>query len=537
MPHIVINNLSLNLPDGSALFRNISFTCASDKTGFTGKNGAGKSILAQIICGKLPPSEGSIFSDCNVSYLPQNLEHLKNGTLIDVLNNAEKYSSLQKILSGAGTANDYLTLDNDWNIEQKIFLALQRTGIEYLELERDFSSLSGGEKVRAVFSSLLLSSPNFIILDEPTNHTDRGMRKFIYDFVKNIKTGLLVISHDRELLRLMDRILELTPTAIKSYGGNYDFFQEQREIEINAIENAIQAAEVTLAKRLTEKEASLSRQASRMRQAENSKENAGIPKIMINKMKGSGEKTLAKIKNEHDKRVEESQAEFEMMKQKRIISRKMKIDYIPAKVLQQKHMIICEAVNFSYIKGSMLWDKDLSFLMRGTERFHLKGINGSGKSTLYKLILGILQPTAGKLTVSKIAIGVLDQEVSMLNDQLNVLQNLVFHSGAKIPEHELRIRLARFLFFNDDVYKKAGVLSGGERMRAGMACMFAANNSPDLLLLDEPTNNLDLISVQQLGAALKEYCGALMVISHDSDFISEIGITNEIILYPKLRTA
>lgn len=134
-------------------------------------------------------------------------------------------------------------------------------------------------------------------------------------------------------------------------------------------------------------------------------------------------------------------------------------------------------------------------------------------------------------------IGMLDQEVSMLNDQFTLLQNLIFHSGGKIPEHELRIRLARFLFFNEDVYKKAGVLSGGERMRAGMACLFAANSSPDLLLLDEPTNNLDLISIQQLSAAIKEFSGALMVISHDLDFVNEIGITNEIILSPKLKTA
>lgn len=291
MSYIVINNLSWNLPDGSPLFRNISFTCSVSKTGLTGKNGAGKSILAQIICQKMPPSEGSVYLDGTVFYLPQNLEHFKNCTLIDVIDTAEKYRSLQKILSGQGTEIDYLTLDNDWDIEQKILLALQKTGIEYLKLERDFSSLSGGEKVRALFSSLLIGSPDFIILDEPTNHTDRELRAFIYEFVKNTKTGLLVISHDRELLRLMHTIVELTPTSIKSYGGNYDFYNEQKEIEIHAIENAIQAAETAHAKRLAEKETSLSRQTSRIKQAENSKGNAGMPKIILNKMKGGGERT------------------------------------------------------------------------------------------------------------------------------------------------------------------------------------------------------------------------------------------------------
>ena len=158
----------------------------------------------------------------------------------------------------------------------------------------------------------------------------------------------------------------------------------------------------------------------------------------------------------------------------------------------------------------------------------MRGGNGTGKTTLLKLITGELEPAAGKLYVGTGKISLLDQHVSIINNELSLLENLTFRTGGKIAEHDLRIRLGRFFFYKDDVFKKGAVLSGGEKIRAGLACMLAAGEEPELIMMDEPTNNLDLESIEEVVSALNNYKGALIVISHDVDFINDLGIEKEI---------
>ncbi len=523
MSNIVINNISWNFPDGSNLFKNITFSCNNEKSGLTGNNGIGKTILTKIISKSIVPSTGNVYIEGSLQYFPQDLSIYNHMSIIEVFNIAEKYLALQKILAGFGTPELFNLLDDDWDLENRINASMQQTGIEYLNLERIFASLSGGEKVRCVLSKLLLSNPDFIIFDEPTNHLDLEMREFIYHFVTDFKGGMLIISHDRQLLRLMDRIIELTATQVKIYGGNYDSYISQREIEIQALEHNVQAAEILLDKRTKEKDESLIKQTSRTKAAANKSERLGIPKIFLHKLIGKSEHTFSKLKEVHSKRVSESKNELDKAKLNLPIERKIKIDFSNSSLPSEKYVIICNEVNFSFSGNPLLWQNNLNFVLRGNERVHLVGKNGSGKSTFLKLILGSLSPSVGFIKVGVSSIGVLDQEVSMLNNQLSILENMLYYSDAKLPEHELRIRLARLLFFNEDVYKKAGVLSGGERMRAGMACLFAANNSPDLILLDEPTNNLDLTSIKQLTLMLNNFTGAFIVVSHDKDFIEEIN--------------
>ncbi|MFH0735102.1 MAG: ATP-binding cassette domain-containing protein [bacterium] len=530
MSNIVINNISWNYPNGSNLFNNITFACSSQKTGLVGINGVGKTILAKIICGLLNPSTGNISKEGSLEYFPQDLSIYNNMSILDVFNITNKHASLQKILKGFGNIDDFITLDDDWNLENRIDNAKRQTGIEYIDVNRNFSSLSGGEKVRTVLSSLLLNNPNFIIFDEPTNHLDYEMKEFIYNFVNSFNGGLLIISHDRELLGFMDRIIELTPTLAKIYGGNYDVYFNQHKLEIQTLENNVHTAENLLDKRLKEKEQILTRQKNRTKTAVNGSTDSGIPKIMLNKLKGQSEHTFSKLKDIHTKRIEESRQNLDNAKLQLPIERKIKIDYNNQQLPNDKYVITCNEVNYSFSNGNLLWGNNINFVMRGNERIHLKGINGSGKSTLLKLIGGDLLPTTGLLKIGIPSIGYLDQDVSMLDNNLTILENMLFYSNGILPECELRIRLARLLFFNDDVYKKVAVLSGGEKMRAAIACLFAANNSPFLILLDEPTNNLDLVSINQLTIMLNSYKGTLIVVSHDKNFINDIGLNEELIL-------
>lgn len=194
---------------------------------------------------------------------------------------------------------------------------------------------------------------------------------------------------------------------------------------------------------------------------------------------------------------------------------------------KNKILVNAEEINFKY-SDTYLWDKDISFEIRGQNKIRITGRNGSGKSTICKVITGELSQSKGQLAVNVNRISILDQNVSCLSDDLTLLENIQLFAKPDVPEHKLRIILGGFLFYGDDVFKKASVLSGGEKMRLAMACNFSTGSDSELLILDEPTNNLDLESIDQLTQSVKEYPGALIVISHDEYFIRSIGIDETI---------
>ncbi len=521
MSYISASGLSYKLPDTTILFSDLNFTFNRGPSAIVGKNGVGKTTLFRLIQNQLSPAAGAILNKTKFEVLPQDLDIFRHQDILDVLGVKRIYTAYLKIISGDYNESCYEDLNNRWDIENEINHSLSSLGLDKLDLKRSFSSLSGGEKIRLLLSKILINKPDFFLLDEPTNNLDNESRQYIYTFITEWKKGLVVISHDRTLLELMDHIYELTPKGIKHYMGNFTFYTQQKEIENNKLQQDIVTASKNFKKAKKIGEESLRKHEKRAKVGK--KNGKSLPPIVANKWKNSSENSFGSLNNSNSKKVEIAKEQYDSLAEKKGSSLKIRVDLLGAIKHKNKILVKAESINFTYSKEN-IWNDDLSFIIRGREKILLTGKNGSGKSTLCKIITGELSPVKGDIDVNVHRISILDQSVSCLDGDLTLLENIQSFAKPDIPEHKLRIILGGFLFFGDDVFKKATVLSGGEKMRLAMACIFSVNNSSELLILDEPTNNMDLESIDQLTQSVKEYPGALIVISHDEYFVKEIGI-------------
>jgi ATPase subunit of ABC transporter with duplicated ATPase domains len=435
-----------------------------------------------------------------------------------------------RVRDGLATPEDLEALQGHWDLEERCAAALARTGLPYLDPDGSCRTLSGGELLRIVFAGALARRADFLILDEPTNHLDAASRAALAELVSGWTGGLLVVSHDRRLLRRMDRMAELSRSGMRLYGGGYDFYRRTREVEDAAAAAAVAAAEAGLRKDRLERQRALERQSKRTARGEKSARDLGLPKIVLGGMKRSAEETTARLGKVHAERVEESREALSRARSRQREEARILMDPAEAAVPAGKILLQAEGVNLSFPDGSALWRSPVDLEIRGPERVGLMGGNGAGKSLLLAMIEGRVRPSCGRVTTGATRLGLLDQSVSFLDGTLSVLGNLRVHADPALPEHELRIRLGRFHFPGPDALKPVSALSGGEKMRAGLACLLASGRELDLLLLDEPTNNLDFAGQEALESALEGYRGALLVVSHDGEFLERIGLDRTVTL-------
>ena len=389
------------------------------------------------------------------------------------------------------------------------------------------SSLSGGEKTKVFLAGIQVHSPGVILLDEPTNHLDRGSREKLYDLICRGSATVLVVSHDRILLNLLSTMLELERKGIVLYGGNYDFYKEQKEIHLNALREQVEEKqkELRLAKKIAKDAAE--RQQKREVRGEKQSLKKGIPRIMMNTLKNKAEKCTSHLRDVHEGKIDaismtlsESRAALPGVEQ-------MKVDFNPSQLHEGKTLVTARGVNFSY-GMELLWEQALCFEIKSGERVGLDGKNGSGKTTLLKLLLGQLEPTEGVLSRVDFKYVYVDQECSLLRDNLTVYEQAECFNEQNIPEYELKMRLNRFLFPREVWDKPCCKLSGGERMRLVLCCLMIGNNTPDVFVLDEPTNNLDILNIEIITSTIKDYRGTVIAVSHDRSFMNEIGVSRYI---------
>ena len=526
--HLSAIDLGYNLPDGSNLFNSLTFSFNPVRTGLIGQNGVGKSTLLDLLAGHKSASAGSISGAGKISYLPQGDSITADATVADALRFADGIRAHSRIASGEGADADFEMVENLWDLPERITRVFEELGVSHLSLEQPVSTISGGELMRVHIARLLLEEPDFILLDEPTNHLDFSARQFIYDLINTWAKGLVVVSHDRRLLSLVDQIAELDSTGLKFYGGNYAFYKEQRGVEKAAAEQSFAVAKLKLKRAQQSARMAAERQERRSAAGHKRAIRTGISRMAMGNLQRKAENSASKLKGRHEKKIEDANRDVRLARKSLVVDSQIAVDLNRTAVPASKRMIELEDVNYRYPGAAdFLWSTSLSLSIFGAERISLEGANGSGKSTLIRIICGDSEPSTGFVRVGTSKIGLLDQRVDVLDDRLNVFENLKRIAPTR-QEHELRILLGRSLFYKDTVFKSTAILSGGERMRAGLACLLGADQSPDILILDEPTNNLDLASIEAVASALSNYRGTLIVVSHDREFLEEIGIERSI---------
>jgi ATPase subunit of ABC transporter with duplicated ATPase domains len=514
--------------DRDLLFEGINLTVnKDDKLGLIGNNGSGKSTLLKIIAGELEASSGQLNVDVKPFYVPQIFGQYNSLTIAQALKIEGKLNALSEILDGSATENSLRFLDDDWTIEDRCRDALQYWQLKDLDLTQKMQKLSGGEKTKVFLAGISIHQPELILLDEPSNHLDAKGRQLLRDFIQSAASTFVIVSHDRKLLNLLDAICEMSKRGITVYGGNYNFYVEQKQIESKALNQDLKSKEKALRKAKEKERETLERQQKLDSRGKKKQEKSGVSRIMMNTLRNNAENSTSKLKSVHAEKIDGISQELKALRLALPDIDKMKFGFANSALHKGKILFKATNINVTFHKQP-LWKHNLNFEITSAERISLKGLNGSGKTTLIKIILGKLEPQTGTVYRANNSAVYIDQDYSLIDNKLKVYEQAQQFNISALEEHEVKIRLNRFLFAKEFWDKPCNALSGGEKMRLVLCCLTINNQSPDIIVMDEPTNNLDIQNIEILTAAINEYQGTLVVVSHDDYFLDRIGIKRNI---------
>lgn len=508
-----IKNLSMSFGN-QELFNDINIQIdENQKVGVIGLNGAGKTTLFKIIMGKEYPDKGKITfkNNARVEWLPQviedDLESLDIGVL-DYLMSARPIEKLNNQLQdcyerlGSASLKEQKDIFNEidkiqkrliywdqYNADGILLKIIDGMNIDDSLLDKKIHELSGGQKSKIAFAKLLYSKPEVMLLDEPTNHLDKDTKDYVINYLKSYNGSVYIISHDVDFLnKVVNKILYLDKISKKFelYDGNYDKF-----IKLH-----------------TEHEKALERQMKLQQQEENK-----LREIVLHYSNSSGNRK--KMAQDREKKLEK------LLNNKIEINPKNKKAKIDISINRESSKIplVVERISFSYDKNKPII-KDLSFSLSRGEKFLIVGKNGVGKSTLLKLIINQLQVDKGRIVIgNKTDIGYYAQEHELLDDDKTIMENFKEY---KLSNEKLRNHLGRFLFNNDEVFKKVKVLSPGEKSRVALAKL--SLSKANFLILDEPTNHLDPTTQKIIAETFRDFKGTMLVVSHNPEFVDNLGI-------------
>ena len=521
---LACHHISKEYP-GNPVLRDITFHLEKgDKAAIVGINGAGKTTLLKIIVGEENADEGTVSfeRDCSFGYLAQNQGLSSERTiyeevlsvkqyLIDMEDRLSRFERDMEILKGEAltqTIAEYTDLlhrferENGYSYKGEVMGVLKGLGFTAQELDQTVSTLSGGQKTRVALGKLLLQSPELIMLDEPTNHLDMNSIRWLETYLMNYKGTVLVVSHDRYFLdRTVTKILELENGKCMLFNGNYSVYAERKK-----------------ALREQQYHAYMNNQAVIRHQEE-----------VIEKLRRFNREKSIKRAESREKLLRKT----EVLEKPVDIRDDMHLTFTPC-IKSGREVLIVEDLAKSY--GSKVLFSGLSFRIRRGEHVALIGDNGTGKSTILGILNEKTPPDKGVIRLgTNVHIGYYDQEHHVLHDDKTVFEE-ISDEYPSMNNTQIRSLLASFLFTGEDVFKRVGDLSGGEKGRVSLAKLMLSK--ANFLILDEPTNHLDLVSKEVLENALNAYEGTVLYVSHDRYFINRtasriLSLTQKVLLnYP-----
>ncbi|MEU0669126.1 ABC-F family ATP-binding cassette domain-containing protein [Streptomyces lavendulocolor] len=520
---ITCTDLSFSWPDGTEVLDGFQLAVGPGRTGLIGLNGSGKSTLLKLVAGELTPTGGTVRTAGELGYLPQNAT-LDTALRVDqALGIAATRTALHAIEGGDASEEHFTVIGDDWDVEERARATLDQLGLGHIGLDRTIGEVSGGECVLLRLAALLLARPEVLLLDEPTNNLDLHARRRLYAAVSAWSGVLVVVSHDRELLELVDQIADLRDGEVTWYGGAYSAYEEALAAEQDAAERMVRVAEADVQRQKRELADAQVKLARRKRYGQKMYESKREPKIVMGARKRAAQESAGKHRTMHAQKLAEARERLDEAVEAVRDDDEIRVELPYTTVPPGRDVLLLRDLELRYggrVGGE--WE------LRGPERVALVGRNGAGKTTLLRTVAGELPPVAG-VVEAHVPLRFLPQRLDVLDDGLSVVENVARYAP-EATNNRIRARLARFLFRGARADQPAGTLSGGERFRAALAALLLAEPAPQLLMLDEPTNNLDMASVRKLVAALDAYEGALIVASHDLAFLESIGITRWLLM-------
>lgn len=520
-PYFVLHQLTCQFADGETLFGPLDLAFDRSRCGLVGRNGVGKTQLLRLIAGLDLPGNGHVESHAALAYVAQQPEIAPHTTLAQLLGYGEVFAALARLEQGRPLTDDIDRLEGRWDLNDRLQNAFAAAGLPAFDPLRSASSLSGGERMRASLCGALLGEADFLLLDEPTNHLDSAGRAWLYQQLDQWRGGLLIASHDRQLLGRMERIVELTPGALRSYGGNYEDYRRQRDTEQQAaradLEHAREERRRTRARQQKEHDMSQRRSAQTLRVVDT----LNIASFERVAYKSAAKESLGTLRKQHQDRRDSLDAAVREAYQRVEEEPPVLLALPGSEVNANKQVLVLERLQLPFVSAP-----PLDLRIDGPMRVALTGPNGCGKSTLLKTLLGQLTALSGHCHCP-LSTAYLDQTLSQLDPGLSVMEHLGLQDSP-LAEGALRTRLAQLQLGADRIALPLGSLSGGERLKAALACALWRRQPAQLLLLDEPTNHLDLASSLAIETALADFPGAMLVVSHDEDFLQALRPTHRL---------
>lgn len=513
--HCYFSELSISFNE-AALFNAVSGTLTQQNQGLIGINGCGKSVLMSLLAQQRQPATGTIDWLTPFYYVPQ-LTRLPGLTLADALGITDIWAAFQRMENGSANASDYDFLANKWDYPQRWQSLLDSAALGNISLDSPSTQISGGEQTRLALCRAFLQQDAFLLLDEPENHLDGTGRRWLSERLQQHPSGSLVISHDRRLLDDMQRICELSSAGLIDYGGNYSAFSQQKERQINALRSEEKQLQSGLRKEKDELQRTLEKKAQRRRQGDRVRTSGSQSLLLLDMKKNKAEKQQSKISQRHERVM------ADLAKQRSAVSEK--IDRLTPQMLKfpyadEQKRVRLNTQDLLLPFGS---SQPISLTVSGGEHWHIAGRNGSGKSTLLKVLAGQLAAASGNYALHG-RWRYLDQHLTLLNSTLPVVDALC-EFDPLIAAESWRTRLGALRIRGDKSLIPLKALSGGEQLKVILLALTCSSPLPDILLLDEPDNHLDLDSRLLLEGVLRSYKGALLLVSHDEEFVKNCGIT------------